>query len=445
MADAAGRISQPVDSQSDWIPLRLKYTVRSVRNGVWGEDPDDDGTDVRCVRAADFDRLRFRTNIESAPLRHIPAAQLRPHLLAYGDLVLEKSGGGDTQPVGLVVLFDHHLPAVCSNFAARMRVAKGFDPRYLCYLHAYLYSVGVNTKSIKQNTGIQNLDAQAYLSERVLVAPSDEQRVIADVLDRETGKIDELVAKKQRLIELLEEKRTALISHAVSKGLNSDAPLRDSGIEWLGQIPKHWDVAPLKRMATRVDVGIAEAATHAYSDSGVPIIRSTNVRPGRLDMDALLFIEEWFAERNRSKYLHEDDIVTVRTGNAGVSAVVPRALERAQCFTLLMTTLESSHVPEFVCTYLNSAPAGRYFSVEGWGTAQSNISVPILQGIPVPIPPRAEQLQIVEFLRHGTKALDDLAAKTVAVVDRLTEYRSALITTAVTGQIDVCEYSKAAS
>lgn len=144
--------------------------------------------------------------------------------------------------------YDHDREAVCSNFVARMPVAAGFDVRFLVYFHAHLYSGRVNTRSIKQTTGIQKLDSDSYLNELGPYPPLDEQRAIAAFLDRETTRIDELIAKKQRLIELLAEKRTALISHAITKGLNPDAPMKDSGIDWLGEIPSHWDVLRLKHL-----------------------------------------------------------------------------------------------------------------------------------------------------------------------------------------------------
>jgi type I restriction enzyme S subunit len=179
------------------------------------------------------------------------------------------------------------------------------------------------------------------------IPPVQEQRAIAAFLDRETARIDGLVAKKQRLIELLQEKRAALIGHAVTKGLNPNAPMKDSGIESFGQIPDHWTILSLKRLCTRVDVGIAEAATHAYCTDGVPLVRSTNVRSNRIDTGEILKIEHWFAEKNRSKYLRTGDLVTVRTGYPGTTAVIPPELDNSQCFTLVMSTLRKEHNPYF--------------------------------------------------------------------------------------------------
>ena len=128
----------------------------------------------------------------------------------------------------------------------QMRVARGFHSRFLSYLHAALYSGGINIRSIKQTTGIQNLDSQAYLDEMVPLPPLNEQTVVATFLDRETAKIDALIAKKQRLIELLQEKREALISHVINRGMSGATLLKNSGtVEW-GDIPHDWELKQLR-------------------------------------------------------------------------------------------------------------------------------------------------------------------------------------------------------
>lgn len=269
------------------------------------------------------------------------------------------------------------------------------------------------------------------------IPPLAEQQAIASFLDRETARIDALIAKKQRLIALLHDKRTALISHAVTKGLDADILMKDTHIEWIGQIPAHWVALPLKRFSTRVDVGIAEAATHAYCDDGIPIVRSTNVRPNRIDTDDLLHIEKWFAEKNCSKYLRAGDLVTVRTGYPGTTAVIPEDLHNAQCFTLVMTTLKSEHSPRFFSYFLNSDAGATTFAREGWGSAQTNISVPIVAEAPVVAPPRCEQDRIVQYLDDRCHRHEKLTNAMVNAIDRLREYRSALISAAVTGKIDV--------
>ena len=264
-----------------------------------------------------------------------------------------------------------------------------------------------------------------------------EQNAIAGFLDRETAKLDALVARKERLIELLQEKRTALITRAVTRGLDPNVPMKDSGGDWLGEIPAHWRVAKLKHACERVFVGIAEAATFAYVDEGVPMLRSTDIRANRVRTDDIRCIAVSFATRLASKQLRTDDIVTVRTGNAGVSAVVPPTYDRGQCFTLVVSRPARVHDSRYFCYWLNAPPGQEQFKVEGMGTAQVNISVPIVQNAVVCIPPPEEQVHIASWIEQELARWDRLTAKISLAIDHLREFRSALISAAVTGKIDV--------
>jgi type I restriction enzyme, S subunit len=199
-----------------WRIDRLKSTVTSCVNGVWGEEPDGIN-DVVCIRVADFDRSRNRIadNVDYT-YRAIQENQRTAKAVIVGDLLLEKSGGGERQPVGAVMLFDHRFDAVCSNFVARMKVHARENSEYLCYLHSALYAIRLNVRSIKQNTGIQNLDSTAYLDELVALPPYCEQQAIADYLDNATAEIDRIVETINRQVTKLKELRKALINDVVT-------------------------------------------------------------------------------------------------------------------------------------------------------------------------------------------------------------------------------------
>lgn len=241
------------------------------------------------------------------------------------------------------------------------------------------------------------------------------QRVIAAYLDAETSRVDALIAKKRQMIELLEEFRESFLVHVFEP----------------------YSRVPLRRLARRIDVGIAEAATHAYADEGVPLVRSTNIRRNSLDVLDMLHIEPWFAERNRSKYIHGGDILTVRTGDAGVSAVVPSELDGSQCFTQLITTLEPGQPADLVCVALNCGDARQYFLRSGWGSAQQNISVPLLAAVPIPVIPLREQEAVRRRVNASLAVTNDLRLTLTRQIALLDEHRQALITAAVTGEIDM--------
>jgi len=240
-----------------WAIDRLKQSTVSCKNGIWGEESQQNDDDIPCVRVADFDRQRLRVELNEPTIRNVSQHEREGRVLSRGDLLLEKSGGGELQPVGCVVLYDDAGQAVCSNFVARVQIAPRMSASFWRYFHAAAYAVRLNTRSIKQTSGIQNLDQQQYFDERAGFPPHAEQTLIAEFLDRETAKIDALAGEQSRLIELLKEKRQALISYAVTKGLNPHAPLKPSGIEWLGDVPEHWDVKPI-RHACQVDNTLRE-------------------------------------------------------------------------------------------------------------------------------------------------------------------------------------------
>jgi type I restriction enzyme S subunit len=361
-----------------------------------------------------------------------------------GALVMALAGQGKTK--GTVAQLG--ITTTCNQSMAAVVPDRRVTARFLFWWLSAHYDTIRNLAGGEQRDGL-NLDILGSFP--VPLFAEIEQAAIADFLDRKTAETDALVTKKLALIEKLKESRSALVSRTVTRGLPYEAAraagldtnpkMKPSGIEWLGDVPKHWKQLPFKRLCSRVDVGIAEAATHAYCDDGIPIIRSTNVRPNLLDGSEILRIEPWFAEKNRSKTLRAGDLVTVRTGYPGTTAVIPKEYAGSQCFTLVMSSLKDTEVPEFFCYFFNADPGMTYFKMEGWGTAQTNISVPIVQYLPVLRPPASEQSAIVAFLDRETAKIDSLVAKVEQAIERLQEYRTALITAAVTGKIDVRQES----
>ena len=210
---------------------------------------------------------------------------------------------------------------------------------------------------------------------------------------------------------------------------------KDSGINWLGKIPENWKYGTLKRLATRIVVGIAEAATHAYVNEGIPILRATNIRENKI-IGNILHVSADYSRGRESKLIYSCDLVTVRTGNAGVTALIPQELDKCQCFTMLITTLKENVSNRFYCYFLNSQSAKIYFSIEGWGTAQINISVPILQNLSIPIPPPQEQKAIARYLDRKTAEIDKLIAQKERLIELYEEEKTAIINQAVTKGIN---------
>ncbi len=238
-----------------WEVRRLGDSVLDCVNGVWGNDPNG-VDDLPCVRVADFNRQRLRVREPIPTIRAISPSERRRRMLEPGDLLLEKSGGGDQQPVGVVILFDHHAHAVCSNFVARMPVRDGFDSGFLTFLHSSLYAIGLNRRSIKQTTGIQNLDSSAYLGEAVAFPPLPEQAAIVEYLDQATSDIDTAITRANREIDLLNEYRTRLIADVVTGKLD----VREA-VAALPEVDTLADDEPIDALDTGTEVGFDELDT----------------------------------------------------------------------------------------------------------------------------------------------------------------------------------------
>lgn len=202
--------------EADWTVTRLKYLFDSAHNGIWGDEPTGDDQDVVCVRVADFMRDQYRADPDAPTVRHVPSSAARSRILHPGDVLLEKSGGGDRSPVGFAVSFDSDKKSVCSNFVAALRVTNGVNSRFACLLLAAHYRSGYNLPYIKQSTGIQNLDGNAYLSQQVSIPSYEEQKALAQQFDQELDEVTTLRWAIDRQLALLAERRQALITAAVT-------------------------------------------------------------------------------------------------------------------------------------------------------------------------------------------------------------------------------------
>ncbi|MFN6212126.1 MAG: restriction endonuclease subunit S, partial [Microcystis sp.] len=257
-------------------------------------------------------------------------------------------------------------------------------------------------------------------------------------LDQETSKIDKLITKKERLIELLKEKRTALISHAVTKGLNPDVPMKDSGVEWLGEIPEHWKVLLLKRIAN-IRYGLGQPPPEILY--GTPLIRATNVKSGRIFQKDMIYIDPKQVPESRNAVLAAGEIIVVRSGAyTGDSALIPEEYHGSIAgYDMVTTVKEGSN--QFIAWQLLSSEV-RYiqFAFHQLRAAQPHLNAEELRGTIITFPPLPEQQKIAQFLDRETSKIDNLITKTRTSIDHLKEYRTALISAAVTGKIDVREH-----
>lgn len=428
------------DVPKHWRIDRIKRSTVSCQNGIWGDEPQQDENDIPCVRVADFDRQRLCVELREPTVRSVTEKERAGRVLNQGDLLLEKSGGGETQPVGCVVLYVDARPAVCSNFVARVQIAEDMSSSFWRYVHAATYAVRLNTRSIKQTSGIQNLDASQYFDERAGFPPMDEQTAIAAFLDRETGKIDALVAEQRRLMELLKEKRQAVISHAVTRGLNPKAKLKPSGIEWLGEVPEHWRVVPLKHVCKIESGHTPQKSNEAYwvqDDCCIPWISLNDTKT----LAACDFIDDTEVKiselgmQNSSAHLIEAGAVVMNRDGArvGLSAITTKPMCVSQH---IIAWVCRASVFNYYLLHVLYAMNNEIYRLAGGATIPT-IGMPDIKEMTMPLPPLSEQKEIVAHLLDQRQKLDTLTAEAQRAIDLLQERRTALISAAVTGQIDV--------
>lgn len=304
----------------------------------------------------------------------------------------------------------------------------------------YAFPVFLVQNAAENIYGAKLLNQELMRAARFPLPSLVEQLAIARFLDRETAKIDALIAEQQRLIELLQEKKQAVISHAVTKGLNPNAPMKDSGVEWLGEVPEHWEIMDLVKTTLLLQTGPfgSQLGTADYEDEGVAVINPSNITEGSIDANSGPFIAMKKALELERHKLYKGDLVIARRGEMGRCAVVEDGKEEKLCGTgsILVRPLDWM-CTEFMAHIIRSEYSRASLSLNSVGSTMENLSAAIVGKLRIPVPPRDEQVQIVDWIRSIASSYQSLANNSVRAIELLQERRSALISDAVTGQIDV--------
>ncbi|MGP2487276.1 restriction endonuclease subunit S [Pantoea ananatis] len=287
--------------------------------------------------------------------------------------------------------------------------------------------------------GRWRLPTEAF-NEIVYPCPSlTEQIHIASFLDHETAKIDNLIEKQRQLIELLKEKRQAVISHAVTKGLNPDVPMKDSGVEWLGEVPEHWTIKRLKHIAPKVGVGLVINPSTYTKDEGVYFIFGGDVKEFGFDLTKTRRISPQDSNKLLPSRLNSRDLVSVRVGYPGITSVVTDDLEGSNCASIIIIR-RGSYNSDWLCAAMNVWVGRQQVDLASYGAAQKQFNVSDAIEFVFPVPPINEQNDIAYFVQKTLKKFDDLTQKALKQIELLQERRTALISSAVTGKIDVRDW-----
>lgn len=434
------------DIPKHWTSKRIKWIVKSSNNGIWGSDPSESDEDIiACLRVADFNRQKQSVNFDNLTYRAVSKKEQQNRLINFGDLLLEKSGGGEKQPVGFVVRSENTFPAVSSNFIAVLKLYANADSNYFKYVFSSLYSQRINLKSIKQTTGIQNLDQESYFNETIPFPTLLEQKLIAAFLDDKTHRVDTLISKKQKLIELLQEKRQAIIDEAVTKGLDPSAPMKDSGIEWLGDIPAHWNISRFDYVTTvKARLGWKGLKADEYVDDGFVFLATPNIKGQFIDFENVNYISEVRYLESPEIMLQENDVLLAKDGSTLGTVNVVRELPRPSTVNSSIAVIRPGN--QILGTYLYYFLSTNYMQ-QVIQRFKDGMGVPHLfqrdiNKFMIILPSIVEQKDIVSHLDEKVNNLNALLFKLEYQIEKLNEYRQSLISEAVTGKIDVRNYGK---
>ncbi len=355
---------------------------------------------------------------------------------AYGDsLASEDREDGDVSvygsngPVGCHVAANTRRPVIVVgrkgsygkvNFSSREVFAIDttyfIDDRFTATdLRWLFYALGtLGLDAVSKDSAVPGLAREDAYAHSVATPPPREQRAIADFLDRETVKIDTLVAKKRALIEKLKERRTALISRTVTRGLNPNAKLKPSDIDWLGDVPEHWNVKPLRRLAM-LKSGM-NITSEELEEGGEYLVFGGNGIRGY-----------------SSRFTHDGSYVLI--GRQG--ALCGNINYASGQFWASEHAVVVSPLTVFATTWMGELLRAMNLNQYSLSAAQPGLSVERILALRIPVPPVPEQHAIADYLDRETTKIDGMAAKVETAIERLQEYRMALITAAVTGKIDV--------
>lgn len=373
----------------------------------------------------------------------LTAAEVRPLESVYSGYTFFRDG--DVVVAKITPCFENGKGALASGLVNGvafgttelhvLRPGGALDARFLFYVTMSPPFRDAGTAAMTGAAGQKRVPEDFLLDYELSLPPLDDQQAIADFLDRKTATIDALIAKKERLIELIEEKRQAAITRAVTQGLDPDVPMKDSGVEWLGKVPAGWPIVPIRRLFKIANGSTPRSTEPTFWDGPITWVTPNDL--GRLSSREVRFSERTLTEagyRSCGTSLVPAGSLVLSTrapiGHAGIAAV--SLCTNQGCRSLVPTRPADSRYFHYILT------AGRRaLQALGQGSTFRELGSDDLASFHVPAPPLADQSSLADFLDDTTAEFEALNAKQRELIEKLREYRQTLISAAVTGQIEV--------
>ena len=429
----------------DWEIHRMKSCISERTSGAWGNEATGKDGDIICLRIADFDYSKFRfkdSPIDELTRRNYDKDTIDRLSLCKGDILIEKSGGGEKTPVGRTVIFDKDYNALYANFMDRLRCTKLVTTVWMQYVFVVFYKNDYSKNYVKQTTGIQNLDLTSMLAnERIPIPPISEQQSIADFLDTQCAHIDSVIEKTCAAVEEYKKLKQAVITQAVTKGIRPNREMKDSGIEWIGEIPREWRMTKIKVSVSKVGSGkTPSGGAEVYADEGIIFLRSQNIYDTGIVIDSPTFItNETDEEMKNTRVQPNDVLLNITGGSIGRCCIFPNYLKQANVnqHVSIVRVIKTIILSEFMHLYWISDLGKMSIQLFQTGGNREGMTADAIKNSPIAIPDLPEQSEIVAYLDEKTAAIDSLIQKKEQLITELEAYKKSLIYEYVTGKKEV--------
>lgn len=417
-----------------WNITRVKYICSE--SAIYGlnetaNNYEDEG--VRLIRTTDINEYgNLDDKINGV---FISEEKAKGYILKTGDILVSRSGS-----LGLSLYFDEKKYGKCSyaSYLVKFRTNRYNHPRYLFYFtksESFYHQI----QTALVSSTISNFNGQKYANMKLPLPSYHEQKAIANFLDQKTSEIDSLIADKEKMIQLLQEKRQAIISEAVTKGLDPNVRTKDSGIEWIGEVPEHWSLSKIKYVSLINNKTLSEDTDDDYEIDYIDISSVTSL--GKITGIQRLNFKDAPSRARRILSKGDTIVSTVRTYLRAI-AFIENTQSNLICSTgFAVLTPLSKVIPKYLFYLMNSEKYVNEIMRRSVGVSYPAVNASDIGALECVLPDKDEQKYIVEYLDNCTMQIDQLVNDIQIQIQKLKEYRQSLISEAVTGKIDVRDFN----
>jgi len=430
------------DIPETWDCGKMKYVLSNNDGGVWGGDIENEEDGNIVIRSTEI-TIDGNWDFSNPLKRVLTENEVIKSKLYEGDIVITKSSGSP-QHIGKSVIVSKEIELLncCySNFVQRIRF-RNYNPK----LYHFILNSDIGRSQFKylttSSTGLGNLNGSSLNDILLPFIPLQEQEQIVNYLDEKTIIIDKLISTKERKVELLKEQRNTLINQVITKGLNPNVKMKDSGVEWVDEIPEGWCVGKLKNYS---ELRISSVDKHIYEyERQVIVCNYTDVYYNEFITNELELRKGSCSEDEYNKFkLNKGDVIITKDSESpmdiGVPSLVNDDFENVVCgyHLSIIKPLKNKLIGGFLFRQLQTKRIRSYYEICSNGITRFGLGKSSVLETPLIIPPIQEQEQIVEYLDKHTKEIDDLVSMEQKKIELLKEYRQSLISEVITGKIKV--------